>query len=259
MKRVRKIWRPGRGGARIEATDPYMSVLYSGAVDEDADFAADVLAHLGWASHLRRTYPSGELEVEGHYRRALELDPDNVYANAMLGHWILWDSSGPEDVDRAMAHFRAALGTGRETTLVENLQTDALIDRAGNYPQAVVELVKIANERRLEKRPPTGGLQQYLRPLFDSILAPPYDPREDAIREVLLEQLSPTTLRETFDWLVSRYDEPTPTDRFVQARLLEAEGRTEEALAMYERVLRHPQVGSSVRDAAVSAVARLSP
>jgi hypothetical protein len=257
MRQVRGIWRRG-GEAHVKETDPFMSVLYSGAVGRDPEFAADVRAHLGWASHLRRS-THNKLDVEAHYLRAIELDPRNVYANAMLGHWILWKASGPQDADRAMEHFRVALNTRLETTFVENLQIDGLIRASERYPEVLLKLVKLANAHRLIDREPHAGLQTYLRPLFHRIMILPNEPQQEQRRRLLLDQLSPKTVREVFNWILSDYGEPTPTDRFIEATLLELEGQAGEALPIYKIVLRKLGENRRLGAQAKSAIVRLSP
>ncbi len=53
--------------------------------------AADILAHLGWAHWLNQkiAYQEFGSAAEQGMRKALTLEPSSVYANAMLGNWLL--------------------------------------------------------------------------------------------------------------------------------------------------------------------------
>jgi len=61
---------------------------------------ADVLAHLGWATFLK-SRDSGTRDPAAQYNQALAIDRTNVYANAMLAHWLMWQRK-PPDVARPM-------------------------------------------------------------------------------------------------------------------------------------------------------------
>jgi len=69
-------------------TDVVVPALDRASLDEHHPRRADVLAHLGWATFLRyRDTQTGDPEPT--YRRALQVDAKNPYANAMLAHWLL--------------------------------------------------------------------------------------------------------------------------------------------------------------------------
>ena len=72
---------------------------------------ADCRAHLGWADFLRARDGAGGVDPVQHYRRAIGLDPQNVYGHAMWGFEML-RTRGP--MAEARAHFDAALASGRE-------------------------------------------------------------------------------------------------------------------------------------------------
>jgi len=64
-------------------------VLARCAVSKDARGAADCLAHEGWGDFLRSREGTGALDPVQYYRRAIDADPDNVYAHAMRGFDLL--------------------------------------------------------------------------------------------------------------------------------------------------------------------------
>ena len=103
---------------------------------------ADLLAHLGWADFLRWREGQRQLDPADRYRQALAVDPSNVYAHAMLGHWLLWSSDSVVDANR---HFDAALQSGRERPFVRRLQLAGL----GNKHDAVTDIqMRIRSPRR---------------------------------------------------------------------------------------------------------------
>jgi len=115
-------------------------VLNRGAATADAqERRADMTAHLGWADFLLWREGRRELRPDDRYRRALELDPENVYAHAMWAHWILWQRGSPEE---ARAHFAQALAAGRERAYVRELEAAAWLNRSD--PAAEVDLVRLA-------------------------------------------------------------------------------------------------------------------
>jgi hypothetical protein len=115
-------------------------VLSRGAATADApQRSADLTAHLGWADFLLWREGRRELRPEHRYRRALELDPENVYAHAMWAHWILWQDGSPEE---ARAHFAQAHAAERERAYVRELEAAAWLNRGD--AAAETELVRLA-------------------------------------------------------------------------------------------------------------------
>jgi hypothetical protein len=86
---------------------------------------------------------TGGLDPAQSYRRAIELDPNNVFAHAMLGHYLATTSAR---VDQIGAQFRAALATGRERDFVRGYQFAALL--YDHDPQLEVEAIRVADEMR---------------------------------------------------------------------------------------------------------------
>src|SRR6266536_152757 len=103
--------------------DTLVPVLSRRVVSAEGTRKADLLAHLGWADFLRWRDGDRSLEPAERYRQAMAVDSQNVYAHAMLAHWILWNGGTLED---ANLHFAAALRSGRERPYVRRLQTAAV-------------------------------------------------------------------------------------------------------------------------------------
>lgn len=89
---------------------------------------ADLLAHVGWGEFLRGRAGGGSGDPESHYRQALTIDPSNVYAHTMLGHWIAWRGG---DLAEAARHFASALTDGRDRPWVRAMHFAALRNRPG--------------------------------------------------------------------------------------------------------------------------------
>ena len=88
--------------------------------------AADILAHLGWAHWLNQHIAQKEFgpAAEQDLRRALTLDPTNVYANAMLGNWLLENHGS---LDEALHRFELAVKTNQQRPLVRTMQLGGMI------------------------------------------------------------------------------------------------------------------------------------
>ena len=71
--------------------------LYRGAASSNSAFVSDVMAHIGWADWIRQKGDMYYLNVKGQFERALEIDPQNMYANTMMGHWLLAKRRGYKD------------------------------------------------------------------------------------------------------------------------------------------------------------------
>ena len=119
-------------------------VLDRGQASAGPHRKADLLAHLGWAAFLRfRQQHVGPDVPERMYRNAIAVDPANPYANAMLGHWLMWQG---HDVEAARAYFATALDSGRAPEFVEGLQLAALGN--ANSAEAGLERIRLVNEMR---------------------------------------------------------------------------------------------------------------
>jgi hypothetical protein len=134
--------RPGPGRPFSVITDVVTPSLDRALVDASGARRADLLAHLGWATFLRRR--DGVLgDPEARYREALAVDPGNVYANAMLGHWLMGTPSGSAS---ARERFTAALaGAGDKRPFVRRLQLGALMNRGD---AADADLLRVADDMR---------------------------------------------------------------------------------------------------------------
>src|SRR5260370_34542046 len=93
------------------------------ASTKDSQRSADLLAHVGWCYFLRTRDGIFGMDPAGAYARAVEKDPNNAYAEAMWGHWILWNGG---KLGEASRHFSAGLVSDRHRDFVRNMQFAAI-------------------------------------------------------------------------------------------------------------------------------------
>ena len=186
--------------------------------------SADLRAHLGWADYLRWRDGAADADPSSHYRRALEIDPENVYARAMWGHSLML--AGREQ--SAIGHFDAAVATKRERPWVRRMQLASTTSRIGLASQAV----RVADEMRRGNESYEPSLPGRLWFIGYSGLL--FNASAEA-RGRFLALLPPADHLATFDWLFPG-PEPTGTDpdawRVSRAILLTNAGKTEEARAI---------------------------
>jgi hypothetical protein len=183
--------RPGPGQQFAVITDAVTPALDRALVSAEGERRADLLAHLGWVTFLRlRDGYTGD--PAARYQEALAIDPDNVFANAMFGHWLLWRSA--DQMEAARKHFDTALATaGDRRTFVRQLQLAALRNRneAGD-----AELLRVANEMRTRNEPLEASVADHLYWIFTMRYGPNTSRRSPA------STVPDPELAATYDWVV---------------------------------------------------------
>ena len=115
--------RPGPGQRFAVITDAVTPALDRALVSAQGERRADLLAHLGWVTFLRLR-DGYDVDPAARYQEALTVDPDNVFANAMLGHWLMWRG---RQIQPARERFDTALAAaGERRPFVRRLQLAAL-------------------------------------------------------------------------------------------------------------------------------------
>jgi Tfp pilus assembly protein PilF len=211
--------------------DQIMPVLDAGLARAGAAQAAtskaDILAHIGWAHFLNQKIAEREFgsAAEDNLRAALKQDAQNVYANAMLGNWLL-ETDG--DFDEAMHDFDAAVATGQERPMVRMFELGGLrdLDRKG----ARAAQVRVANDMRKDGEP----LDEDAKSRIVSYCFEPGGLERDEVMESLTA-VSPDDVWKTYLWLD---DGPESGQHqlahdFIQANLMELSGDRGGALAKY--------------------------
>ena len=235
------------------ALDQIFTVLQSGFSRSTGARAADIEAHLGWAHWLNRRIAAREFgsAAEQNLRAALALDPQNVYANAMLAGWMLQTGG---NVSEAAQHFAVALASGKARTFVRRMQIGGYLSSAG--PGARVELMRAADDMRKNSEALDGDSRARI---LTSCCYPPFMDHAQVV--AALSAVSPDDAWSTFLWLDADSNASGDEIRrsFIQATLLEIAGKRQESLTEFrqlqQQLARQP---GSLRDAVDAAVARLA-
>ena len=239
------------------ALDEIFPILQSGLTRSKGTRAADVQAHLGWAHWLNQHIAEREFgsEAERNFRAALTTDPANVFANAMLGNWLLQNG---RSLPEAIQHFDAAVATHKERPLVRRLQIGGL---TGLTAEAVrPEIMHVANDMRIGGEPLEPREKERVFNLCCNVALTSHEELVHA-----LSALPPDAAWKTYLWLDDRGSEGSAdplvplTHEFVQANLTELSGQRVQALHQYrdlqQKLHRYP--GAVLSDAVNAAVTRL--
>jgi hypothetical protein len=243
-------------GSLKDIADKVSPVLSRGAVAGKGERAADLLAHMGWADFLRSRERPGGLDPTQNYRRAIEIDPSNVFAHTMWGFDILTKDGSVADANR---HFAIALQSKPKRDYVRHMQISALL--WAHDAQREDEAIRVANEiRRAGETMPTGIPERSDAWRLWNIYYSRLIYNDD--RAQFLSALPPSDHLATFRWLY-------PADRFPKdkrhlylyflAQLEEVNGDRASALASFRQL--RGQLGNErgpVVDGTNAAIKRLS-
>jgi len=183
--------RPGPEQPFSRITDAVVPALDRALLDPHHPRRADTLAHLGWATFLKWR-ETGTGDPASLYKQALEIDPQNVYANTMLAHWLIWKG---EPLSAARPYFEAAIASGKERPFVRTFQLAAVRNR--NDDAADAELIRVVNSMRQQNETPDERSARDAYVVFQRRYgARPRSTNADAIDVSIPDQLA------TFAWLV---------------------------------------------------------
>jgi tetratricopeptide (TPR) repeat protein len=215
--------------------DEIMPVLDAGLARSKGSRAADVQAHLGWAHWLNWHIAEREYgpAAEKNLRAAVELDKSNVYANAMLGNWMLQNNG---DFREAIGHFNTAVATGKARPLVRGMQIGGLLH--DEVQGARAELVKAVNDMR--KNGEAINDEEKYRIL--SFCYSTFDSDQTKLSESLAAVPEDEAWK-TYLWLADNHQDRTaPLVRdFIYANLLEVSGKRTDALEKFRALQQNPQ------------------
>ncbi|HUN86520.1 MAG TPA: hypothetical protein VMU48_19230 [Terracidiphilus sp.] len=234
--------------------DQIMEILDAGLARAKGTRAADVQAHLGWAHFLNQKIAEREYgtAAEQNLRAALATDPSNVYANAMLGNWLLQTDGS---LTEAIQHFDVAVASGKARPLVRTFELGGLIDL--DQKGARAKLIRVANDMRKSNEPLDADERRRIRvTCFDPIIA------GHGEMEECLTALPSDEAWATYLWLNNNPaggDDRPQVGEFVYADLLELNGKRQESLAKYQALQKElkSQPGS-LKERVDAAVTRLS-
>lgn len=218
----------------LDAVAPQARVIFDrltpvleGGLGTSKDYrAADVVAHLGWLNLLKWRITGQSAIIESHLREALRMEPENVFANAMFGEWVLLTHGSLEE---ARAHFSAALKSGKAKTFVRACQLEGMIY---DYDPGVrAELIRVANQMRKDNDPISDGDRGRIHSYFSTTIG-----TDAELREVV-SAAPPDEVWATYEWVSPPETESSDFDklerRFIQANIDEVSGKREEALQIY--------------------------
>jgi len=216
---------------------------------------ADLRAHIGWAYFLESRDGRFDLDPAVPYAEAVAEDPNNPYAQAMWGHWILWQSCSK--ISEAAGHFRAGLASHRQGDFVRHFQLFALLNCQNEA--AALETIRVANEMRREQSTPDPWSRDHIFSLYYFALN--HDSRSpEAVR--FINAVPPAEHVATFHWLFDTMDADSSNGisrTFYLAVLQEAAGQSGDALASYREVLLQvPPQSRPLGQAADAAIKRLT-
>ncbi len=216
------------GQTFTEIVNKTIACLYRNAAMSKSAASADVLAHIGWANFLKWREGARGLKIEESFQEALTLDPENAYAHAMWGFWMLWQN---RKLEEARPHFAAALKNGRDREFVRGLQLAALQNiRNDDY---TMELIRVADEMRKNNE----QLSPEQRRRIESYVYYMY--RRETLN-ALPAILPPAEHLATYKWLTQDFEDMGMLQRFWVARLTEAAGNLPQALALYRALSAEP-------------------
>jgi hypothetical protein len=192
--------------------------------------AADILAHIGWAHWLNQRIAHKEFgpAAERDLREARRIDTANVFANAMLGSWIIQTNGSTEE---ALRYFEAAVKTGKERSFVRRMQLGAMV--YDSDPRLAQAVIRVANQMR------KNG--EAVDDVYRRRLLTAYSPTVNDMDQ-LKQTLTAVPADEawaTFLWLDRPEGRGSDTNErrlrheFIHAVILEIAGRREEALAAF--------------------------
>jgi tetratricopeptide (TPR) repeat protein len=236
---------------RKEATqkiEQLLPSLYRGAASYDTAFASDVMAHIGWADWIRQKGDMYHLNVKGQFEKALEIDPENMYANTMMGHWLLASRIGAKDnlkkLDAAMKHFAVAIDSNRDRDYIRLWQFKALrtLGQKGDEP-----VLQLANDLQKNKEELSWPVCREALVIFNRLWTWRDDEQSEKELRYFVSLLRPEELLETYLWLNREinykenigvpYGYNIFIHKFIIARLTEESGNYSKALTQYRAVI----------------------
>jgi len=223
-------------GSFTDQVKRILLILSKAATRAEGEYLADIYAHMGWADFLRFGEGDFTLKPEIYYEKALTIDADNTYANAMLGHWL---SRTHRDADKGWEHLQIAAKTGKHLDYTREMQFAAL----GFISYNNINYLKMLHDMRLNDENPEdeivsrvlsshyygfGGFERFVNAMrTGEPIETPIAPEDDL---ALIDWLW-----QKYPHLIENYQRYKP---YIDAILTEATGDTDKAHKMYAEL--HP-------------------
>jgi len=222
------------------------------ASSKPGEARADLLSHLGWAYFLESRDGRDNLDPAGTYAQAIADDPNNPYAQAMWGHWILWNGGKLSDAEQ---HFALAMTSQRQGDFVRRLQLGALEDCSTD--ECREEIVRVATVMRKEQQTVDEDMRRRILNIYYFEFVP-QDSRTTRFIDAVPRAEHVATFRWLFDGL-DLDDSKSVLRTYYLAALQDAAGQDNDALTNYRLVHeKMPSHSGPVADATDAAIKRLS-
>lgn len=242
--------RPGPGRPFNVITETVTPALDRALLSAKGERRADIVAHLGWATFLRlRDGVTGD--PAARYEEALALDPGNPYANAMLGHWLMWRGGS---VAAARERFETALARGGASrAFVRRFQLASLVNRGAD---AEAELLRVASAMREHGEALDPRTADSLYALYTRRYGP-----TRATTRVEDGAIAPASALAVYEWVLQTpgaTTRPAALTAVIRSALQEAAGDPRAALTTLRELRERERLTSPLREHVDRAVTRLS-
>ena len=261
LEDVAMVWlrdlRVPSGQTFSDVVSPLLPVVTRGVTESEGARQADLLAHVGWAN-FQGSRDGFDSDFERYYEEALAIDPGNPFANAFLGHWILWRRGSAAE---ATAYFAAGLESGREQSFIRQLQLAGLTN-VGSIENSV-ELVRMAVEIvRSDESPPDGFAERS----WSSVYRLAWSNSLELVQQSVLDAVAPQDHVAVFERLFGPDSAAYRENRWERdlwlAHILERGGAAGRAATLLGQTLRTASSGAALNSAYLeqidAAIARLS-
>ncbi len=242
----------GEGETFAGTAAPLIPILDEAIGTTEGQRKADILAHRGWADFLRSTDSGLQYTPDSYYDRALKIDPANVYAHTMWGHWMTWMHG---DLDEARKHFKEALAGGRARPYVRRLQVAAMENTGED--EGKLEILRVAHDMWEHKEEITKEVRRPVRTVYTFTCGLLDRNEVDKLVKALPEREHISLIHGLFSHPV-RGEDPSPWWEPCVAKLQEKAGMNEDARKSYRSLRASYSPGDPGWNMANDAIKRLS-
>lgn len=202
MNWIRNIWLQENMKEYVPKIEPLILTLSQGVGIKDPKRSASIFAHIGWANILRLKSGRGKYEIDSYLERALNLNPNDVYALMFKGYWLLMkdtvnDNNDP--VSEAIELFNKALKTNKNDQFVRDWSIIALTE--SNIRNTDLEAFILVNNWRKEGLNP--GAYLFKKYIVNKLLNFDLNLSERSFIKRIMQKLPVDDIRDTYLWIVN--------------------------------------------------------